>query len=120
MKAFTETRSCVSDPVFEDAESGLDVEGMTMDHTQDSNMAREASMCNGIVIYKPILPKGSTTFQQVIDEIKREKEAEKALIQKTLDAFATAKKKPKVKNDNRNVNTNRWRLMTMRARSQLN
>lgn len=70
---------------MEDAESGLDI-----NDNEQSPVVLFTS-----VYSKSSLPKGSVTFQQVIEEIQKEKEAEKALIEKTLNAFATAKKKRK-------------------------
>jgi len=60
------------------------------------------------------LPKGSSTFQQVMDEIRREKEREQNLINKTLSAFAKANKKDLSTTLSKNAKGSRWRMASFK------
>lgn len=86
-------------PIFEDAETGVDINVTEKSYGLYS---------------KSSLPKGSITFQQVLEEIQREKEAERALIDKTLKAFATAKKKPEVNANEKGMRNSRWKTASLR------
>ncbi|KAL4236673.1 hypothetical protein ACF0H5_005057 [Mactra antiquata] len=72
----------------------LDVDTLSIHKVQSYNRVNSTPV-NGSRsnVNKQTLPKGSTTFQQVLDEIEKEKEAERKIIEKTLSAF-TMKKKP--------------------------
>lgn len=95
-------------PILEDAESGLDI-----NDNEQSPVVLFTS-----VYSKSSLPKGSVTFQQVIEEIQKEKEAEKALIEKTLNAFATAKKKTEENVIDKNAKNYRWKMASVKMLSR--
>jgi len=68
------------------------------------------------IAYTPIqeLPKGSSIFQQVMGEIRREKEREQNLINKTLSAFAMANKKDLSTTPSKNAKGSRWRMASFK------
>jgi len=64
------------------------------------------------------LPKGSPTFQQVMEEIRREKAKEEDLINKTLSAFEAANKKDLSTTPSKNYTGNRWRMASFKLLSR--
>lgn len=66
----------------------------------------------------PELPKGSVTFQRVLEEIRLEKEAEQALLQKTVQAFMGVKKKKTSQTNERIIRNSRWKLASMKLLSK--
>lgn len=66
----------------------------------------------------PELPKGSVTFQKVLEEIRLEKEAEQALLQKTVQAFMGVKKKKTSQTNERIIRNSRWKLASMKLLSK--
>ena len=81
---------------------------------------RASIVVQGPMAYTPRreLPKGSSTFQQVMEEIRREKEKEKDLINKTLSAFAAANNKDVSTTPSKNLNGNRWRIASFKLLSR--
>ena len=96
-------------PIFEDPERGLDTKD-----SENNNSRYETSSSSS----RSPLPKGSAIFQKVLDEIEKEREAEKALIEKALKAFATVKKSPANNGDSKNARNNRWKMASYKMLSR--
>ena len=90
------------------------IAGYSLSYSVDSQRARMGAQ--DLIAYTPRqeLPKGSSTFQQVMDEIRREKEREQNLINKTLSAFAVANNKDLSTTPSKNAKGSRWRMASFK------
>lgn len=103
-------------PRSEDGKNKVDIDNVAINQVHAYNrITDKPSQDRGYGVNKHMLPKGSITFQQVLEEIEKEKQAERQMIEKTLNAFTSMKKKSSV---NKNGKTNRWRMITMKIKSQ--
>lgn len=96
MRSFSES---TLPPLIEDAESGL----VDNDDKDDNQLFRSYSASS--------LPKGSEIFQQVLEEIRREKEAEDT---KTQTAMEDADKKVNDNGGDKSVGSSKWKVASTR------
>lgn len=103
----------LSGNMLEDAESGIDVDIAETRRWSElnSDTAGRPSVVDGV----QTLPKGSDTFQKVLDEIKQEQEAEKSVLENTLDAFMGVKRRKASQTSDRVPRNSKWKLASMKV-----